>query len=469
MSRVLFVSTDVVGTYMAGPGIRAWELAHALAKEHTVTLAIPDTSQTHSHTCAIVPYALNQPGTLGELLPKHDVIVGQGFVFATHPELLASNLPLAIDMYDPLIIESLDLYATTELDTAMAHHARCQELTDALLHRGDFFFCATETQRDYWIGALTAIGRVNPTLARMGDRELRTLVDIVPSGIPEAPPIAAHKPVLRGVHPAIGEDDEIYLWAGGLWEWFDPCTIIKAVAHMQPYYPDLRLCFFAGARPTPHGEPFRTSTHQQALALSEELGLLNRSVIFLEEWIPYHERGAYLAEANVGVSAHLPGIETRLAFRTRLLDYLWARLPIICSSGDCLSAEFEEYRIARCAEPEDVQHWRELLSIFYKNRKFQASRAESASYLAEYYTWDYVVEPLSAFCDNPRRMSMPTPSRPDNAAHRIAELEQALDERQAYVRHVEQQYHQAVAQLAEYQHGVRLPYPAKRILEHFRP
>ncbi len=42
--------------------------------------------------------------------------------------------------------------------------------------------------------------------------------------------------------------------------------------------------------------------------------MLDRSVIFLEQWVPYAERGAYLAEADVGVSAHLAGVETHFAF-----------------------------------------------------------------------------------------------------------------------------------------------------------
>ena len=36
---MLVIATDVVGERMAGPGIRAWELSRALAREHEVTLA----------------------------------------------------------------------------------------------------------------------------------------------------------------------------------------------------------------------------------------------------------------------------------------------------------------------------------------------------------------------------------------------------------------------------------------------
>jgi hypothetical protein len=36
-----------------------------------------------------------------------------------------------------------------------------------------------------------------------------------------------------------------------------------------------------------------------------------------------------LREADIGVSLHREDVETRYSFRTRVLDYLWAGLPII--------------------------------------------------------------------------------------------------------------------------------------------
>ena len=41
--------------------------------------------------------------------------------------------------------------------------------------------------------------------------------------------------------------------------------------------------------------------------------------------MPYDERADYLLDADVGVSTHFPHIETEFSFRTRILDYLWAR------------------------------------------------------------------------------------------------------------------------------------------------
>ena len=39
----------------------------------------------------------------------------------------------------------------------------------------------------------------------------------------------------------------------------------------------------------------------------------------------------YLTEADAGVSTHHEHIETTYSFRTRILDYLWASLPIVAT------------------------------------------------------------------------------------------------------------------------------------------
>ncbi len=407
MARILIVSTDVVDRAMAGPGIRALELARVLSVKHSVTLAVPRSSQIQPLECTIVPYIPGKPGALLELLDHVDIVIGQGFVFESHPELLASDLPMAIDLYDPLILESLDLYAEMELPAAQAQHQRYHALTAALLRRGDFFFCATETQRDYWLGALTTAGRITPDLVRTSDRDLRALIDLVPSGIAEYPPIA-QGPVLRGVHPSVGMDDIILLWAGGLWDWFDPCILVRAMAVLQKECPHVKLCFFAGARPNPDGEPFRPRAYQRAHTLAQELGVLNQSVIFLDQWIEYEARGAYLSEADIGVSAHMPGVETRMAFRTRLLDYLWARLPVVCSAGDSLGEEIARSGAGLLVPPADLSAWITTLRRLCDNAPLRATCRAAAERLSQQYLWREVARPLATFCESPYRT---TPTR----------------------------------------------------------
>src|SRR5690606_26799024 len=128
---------------------------------------------------------------------------------------------------------------------------------------------ASEKQRDLWIGHLTQAGRVNATTYD-GDPDLRALVDVVPFGIPGEPPVAT-APAMRGVVPGIGADDPIILWAGGVYNWFDPLTLIRAVDALRRDLPTVR-CFFMGMH-HPHPEVPEMEMARRTRALAEELGL----------------------------------------------------------------------------------------------------------------------------------------------------------------------------------------------------
>ena len=98
------------------------------------------------------------------------------------------ELPVAIDLYDPWLIENLSYTGTLGLDPYRNDHA-----TWVLqMSRGDFFLCSSEEQRTFYLGFLTALGRVNPERMR-AIRTSQSLIAPVPFGVPdELPP---HRPV----------------------------------------------------------------------------------------------------------------------------------------------------------------------------------------------------------------------------------------------------------------------------------
>ena len=75
---------------------------------------------------------------------------------------------------------------------------------------------------------------------------------------------------------------------------------------------------------------------EAVVAAPKQLGLFDTSIIF-GDWAPYELREAFLIEADIAISAAKDLAETRLAFRSRILDYLWAGLPVVTTSGDVLS------------------------------------------------------------------------------------------------------------------------------------
>jgi glycosyltransferase involved in cell wall biosynthesis len=328
---------------------------------------------------------------MSAVLAGADCVVAQRLSVPTMRRLARTRTRRIYDLYAPLHIENLALDAGQGMERQPAEAAELNRLAETVvLLTGDAFVCASETQRDLWLGALLQAGRVDhERFAR--DPSLRGLIDVVPFGISPEPPRSTER-VLRGVMPGIGEQDRVLLWPGGIWNWFDPLTVIDAVAQLSRSRDDVRLVFLGLRHPNPHVPRMRMAT--QAVARAEELGLKDRFVFFNEGWVPYEQRGAYLLEADLGVSAHFDDLESRFAFRTRLLDCFWASLPVVTTTGDVLGDLVQRRGLGRAVAPGDVAGWVAALeSLLDDADAYDRARAATASVRKE-YAWPRAVEPL---------------------------------------------------------------------------
>ena len=101
----------------------------------------------------------------------------------------------------------------------------------------------------------------------------------MPFGIPSDPPRRVDGVGPRGAYPEIGEDAQIVLWNGGIWNWLDPCTAVAATVKAAERCPRVRLVFmFAHGGDGPERREARA-----ARELAERLGALDRLVFFNEE------------------------------------------------------------------------------------------------------------------------------------------------------------------------------------------
>src|SRR5206468_11661898 len=142
--------------------------------------------------------------------------------------------------------------------------------------------CASEKQRDYWLGMLAANNRINPH-EYDADPTMRDLIDVVPFGVPAEPPRPTGR-ALKGAYSGIGENDRVILWGGGIWEWFDPLTLIRAVHQIRDTHPEVKLFFMGVKHPNPLVPDMDMTA--RAMALAEELGLTG-SAVFFNDWVPY--------------------------------------------------------------------------------------------------------------------------------------------------------------------------------------
>ena len=402
---------------MAGPGIRAWELSSVLAAEHRVTLVAIGGALTSHPLVRVLDGPSLSSAEVESLAREHDVALLQGHALRRYPFLASiPTLALVIDLYDPILFEilCLDHHQPAEQERFFFDN---QGILIEQIQAGDFFVCASERQRDFWMGMLAAVGRISPrTLA--ADANLRRLIDVVPFGVPDSAPPEGRPGLLRGGMPGIAADDFLLVWGGGLWDWFDPLTVIRAIHQLSRTHPHVKLVFPGTQHPNPDVVPMRMTA--EAMQLSRTLELDGRSVFFNEGWVRYEERVGYLQEADLGVTAHFPSVETRYAFRTRVLDYLWAGLPVITTEGDEMAELVSALGIGEVVSFGDVDGWAMAIAGLAGEQARRDECAVRARQLAEQFRWTRVASPLTSFCREPRRapdrpISIPAPAPVDAA------------------------------------------------------
>jgi glycosyltransferase involved in cell wall biosynthesis len=404
--RVLVVANDHVGTKMAGPGIRALRFATELAGEHDVTLVVPFETDIADERITIVQDDPWDARRMRRRVFGTDVVISQKLPVTVMRGLARSSTVAIYDLYAPLAVESLAWASqrppSRRDDAAYNLNAITQVVA---LSCGDAFICASEQQRDFWLGSLVAAGRIDLDLYR-ADESLRSVIDVVPFGIDPDPP-RHERPVVKDVVRGIASLDKLLLWGGGIWNWFDPLTVIRAVAALSRDRDDIRLLFL-GLRHPNTAVP-RMEMEQRALTLADELNLTDRVVFFNDGWVPYGERGAYYLEADVGVSAHFDHFESRLAFRTRLLDCFWAGLPVVTTQGDALGEIVATEALGRTVRGEDVHGWARALSALLDDDAEQMATRERLAVARDRFLWPNVVAPLRRMVEStpPRRGSVP--------------------------------------------------------------
>lgn len=392
---ILLLCPDVVTERMAGPAIRYWEFAKALAPFHNVTLAIPNTVEA---TCQPPPHVRLLQHTsenIAELVAQHDIILFQGYIFDKYPLLQHTPKILIADLYDPIPLEGLAQHQETQL---LANQVR---MMNDQLKSADYFLCASDRQRDLWLGHLLALGRINA----LTYRQMQQRVVTVPFGLPNEPPLKTGPGFRQHA------EDFTLLWGGGIWEWFDPLTIIHAVHHLLPRCPELKLIFLGTQHPNPSIETM--PMQHRAETLARELKLHGNQVVFQAGWVPYNVLHNYLLEADVGVSAHFNTLETHFSFRTRILYYLWAGKPIITTAGDVLAEAITDSKAGIIVAEADQNAWVEAI-LGLRDAKFYSECAAGAHMLSQRYRWSMVTQPLQSLC----RQASVAPDRAIIGEHR---------------------------------------------------
>jgi glycosyltransferase involved in cell wall biosynthesis len=373
---------------MAGMGIRALELARALSREYEVRLLVPNDPGEAREAAGegSLRIALAPPGSLGDASRGAAAALVSGHA-ANSWFHEAPGVPVAADLYDPFPVENLHYAALLGEETAR-HDRATLELA---LSRGDFFLCASPEQRLFYAGALFACGRIGPGFA--DDPSLSGLLAVVPFGVPAEPAAGDRDAGRRAAGVPAGGPLVLF---GGVYDWYDPAPLLEAWPAIRARVSDARLLFFEN--PNPETTPQRV--FERARRRAAELEPRGESIVF-SPWLPYASRADLYAAADVVVSIASDGLETELAYRTRLLDAAWGGVPSVSAGGGALAREL-------AAAGAGVECPREPAALagavvgLLSDRDARARASAAARRFAAGRAWATVAAPLAAWARDAR-------------------------------------------------------------------
>jgi len=177
--KICIISYDIIGKNMAGPGIRFYEFAKILSEYLDVTLLTPNKVDIDTEGFKTDQYRLNNYRTLNKHVENSDMILIQGHILYYFPFLKNFKGKIIVDLYNPFNLESLEMFRNANIAERVRIDKNNVNILKLQLTIGDFFICASEKQRDYWLGMLNATGRLNP-YNYDSDNALRNLIDVVP-------------------------------------------------------------------------------------------------------------------------------------------------------------------------------------------------------------------------------------------------------------------------------------------------
>lgn len=390
MSRALLLCPEPIRRVTAGVGTRFRALAEVLAAAgHEVTLAVPNDPTECDVAASGVRVSRAEPDRLGDLAVGHDWVLLHGYL-GNHYLTQRDDLPVVVDLYDPFLVENLHYHSELGLAPYRNDHATWR----LQMSRGDLFLCSSPEQRMYYLGWLTALGRVHP-LRLDDDPGLERLIVELPFGCPADDPPARppRASVLQGV-----ADDAPVLYFGGIYDWYDPATTLAAMPRLLAH--DQRTVLLFAVHPHPDLTP--QSAAARARREADRQGWTGGTVRF-EAWKEPARRHELPSVSDVAVVTHTPGFETDLSLRTRLVELLWLGVPAVVTDGGAMSRVVREEAAGKVVPARDPDALAAAVIGLLADKSARAEASRAARRWAASRTWDFVARPLLEFADNPYR------------------------------------------------------------------
>jgi glycosyltransferase involved in cell wall biosynthesis len=388
MKKVLIISEGpppLGSTPVEGGALRAWGLAKGLISHGmSVTVAYRSTfALADDHQDTPIPKGIQvatwDGETIDALLQHHQVIImryAMGEAWAITQKLSPEHIYVA-DSYVPISIE-VSARNSNHKDE-ITNYLRLQESSMLSMRRADYILYASPAQLLYYLGYLGGINKLNPaTYQELAHRLMEVPYGVDLADKPKSLPAAPSSPTL--------------LWYGAFYSWFDMESLIPALQTIKKDVPGFRL-LIAGAKNPYNQDPGLLSHYEKTV---EALSVLGDTVEYVP-WASFEERFNIYSRASAIVTFNHLGLENKLAWRTRLMDYVLADRPIITNGGDPLGDDLIKRGVAFASTAEQLATtFRSVIATKHDKATFRAA--------AERYSWQAATKALADQLQSPTRM-----------------------------------------------------------------
>jgi glycosyltransferase involved in cell wall biosynthesis len=376
-------------TVAEGGSLRAWGIARTLADlGHEVTYLYRKGYEDRVDNDAIgknkdITFATWSPiDKKDRHIHSADVII----VRQSHAEAsvlvdqLENKQILVVDCYVPIHVE-VSARESENKEQEYKNFIVDDNRWTRILARGDYFLYASDNQKLYLLGLLSGVLLLNPITYRK--LELRLI----------------HLPYCFFASDAknridLTNTDASLLWYGGLYSWFDIGLLVPGLLEIKKKYPKFKF-ILAGAKNPYVSDKSLLDSYNQAMQK------LNPIKDFLVE-IPhekYNKRFKTYAKSSAIVYINKEGLENSIAWRTRLVDYILAKKPIITNGGDPLGEDLINEGLAFRI---DTKNSNSLLQQFEKSINLNIDSPYSL--LLKKYSWESNVPKLSSIINTGSRL-----------------------------------------------------------------
>lgn len=395
MKKVLILSDGPFPTpehdRVEGGGLRCWGLAKGLLAnskdgELSITAAynIGHKKEPFTDEYEGVQITTWNMEELPRLIAEADSILVSycmGDLSTRVAELVSPIQQLILDCYVPIYVE-MSARDSANVEKEFEDYRLELEKWSHVLKRGDLFLVASDAQKSYYQGVISAVGRINPV--SYGDDP----IIVAPYGIYREEAKAHGTPIsdMTG-----DKKTKKILWFGGIYPWFDLRGLIEATALLNEQIPSKLV--IVGAKNPFNRHPDFIRRYEELESFANEARF--KGLVEIEGWAKFTERADWYLDADIVVVVNREGLENHLAWRTRMIDFMWADLPVITNGGDPLSEEMIKGGAAlrfSGLEPKEIAH--DLKKALDSPASLEKIKKQMGNLKKDYY-WDVSTKELA--------------------------------------------------------------------------